>query len=1156
MGPIADYDLGRAHGKIVLEYDDKGAKASQKDMESLEGHAKALIGMLGRLTTAISSNSRSFGESAGQYSKTFAIMAGGSAILLGLSRATGTLAGGIFALRGSSGILGALSLTLGGLPKSVQGFPNIIKQIILLSSAITIFAGSSKLLNSVFVAIGRFVGSTAIVQRLAATFPSLAGQLQRLAGFIPSIRQVGESVDRLGDPIHRIARIALGIGVLISTVRSGVKVAFALAAGILKIGAGSFAILGVVKVVGILLAALKEMLGVVGVLPGALVAFGIAAITLQVGLKGIKEGIKALGEDTEKFEKAIANLAPAAQQTLREVRTLIPALKEMQKAVQERLFQDLAGDVKDLGAKYIPVLRNGLVLVAGELNGIVREFAGFLGTEKTIADINTLFQLTAQWLSNLKASVQPFLTGLLNIAVVATQAFTNLTDGSAMFAQSFADITTRMREDGSMLAWIENGIAGFKLFIGLLVSVGQSLGIIFDAFSGEEGGNVLLTLNLAADAVRDFLKSAEGQDILHTLVDTLTVLSDMFKNVLGTAIVELLPILKELQPVLVEIANAIGDTLVGAIKILAPIIRGVAEVLHDLGPVLGPIVGFFLGLGIAGKALMFIIGPIIGGVKLLVGVFTLFRTAITIVTTAWKILQFVFAVSPWTIIIAAVILLVILIIANWDKISEFLGKVWAWIKETAEKVWNSITEFFTGIWDAVVDAFKTAWDWILDFLKGVWDAIVWVFMNFSVPGLIIQYWDEIVAFTKGAWNKIVDFLSGIWNSIVEATRFIWEPIVEIFKSIWNIVYDVFTTWIFVIYKFFKDMFESLVALGKLIWEGFLAWITDIWNRFVIGIHMIFDPIIEWWNGFWGGISDAATTAWTLFTDWFQQKLDAFVEYWNSVITVASDWWSGIWDSISGVASDAWNAITEKVMWGVNLAVQAFHELFDPIIGWWNDLWNSINSTISDGVNAIKDWFGSLPGKILGALGDVWNLLADAGRAIIQGFLNGLQEKWKAVENFVGGVTDWIKANKGPIPYDRRLLIPAGEAIIGGLLVGLESKRSVIIGFMQGLTTQIANGIDVAGKEIASASSALSTSTNVGVITNAASAVTDPATGLAAPTAPATAVASGGSAGGTVVNIEKVEVPINSNLDPTDPVAWRKTMVAVKDGIASVDKESA
>ena len=89
-------------------------------------------------------------------------------------------------------------------------------------------------------------------------------------------------------------------------------------------------------------------------------------------------------------------------------------------------------------------------------------------------------------------------------------------------------------------------------------------------------------------------------------------------------------------------------------------------------------------------------------------------------------------------------------------------------------------------------------------------------------------------------------------------------------------------------------------------------------------------------------------------------------------------------------------------------------------------------------NSVVDWFKGLPGRILDAIGNVGNLLADAGKSIIDGFLKGLKSAWNKVTGWIGGIGDWIKAHKGPISYDRRLLVPADNAIMTGFAQGLQS----------------------------------------------------------------------------------------------------------------------
>ena len=73
-----------------------------------------------------------------------------------------------------------------------------------------------------------------------------------------------------------------------------------------------------------------------------------------------------------------------------------------------------------------------------------------------------------------------------------------------------------------------------------------------------------------------------------------------------------------------------------------------------------------------------------------------------------------------------------------------------------------------------------------------------------------------------------------------------------------------------------------------------------------------------------------------------------------------------------------------------------------------------------------------------------------------GFKSGIDAGWGQITSSVSGMAQWIKDHKGPVSYDRRLLVDNGQAIMAGLFSGISTGWDKVKGLIAPMAGKISD----------------------------------------------------------------------------------------------------
>ena len=290
----------------------------------------------------------------------------------------------------------------------------------------------------------------------------------------------------------------------------------------------------------------------------------------------------------------------------------------------------------------------------------------------------------------------------------------------------------------------------------------------------------------------------------------------------------------------------------------------------------------------------------------------------------------------------------------------------------------------------------------------------------AVVGVLIYFFTQTKT-GRALWQSFTTWLSGAWQGLVGIATTVWNTISNAVIACVNGIKAAWTG----ISTFFIGLWTSITTNASIIWNSLVTIVTTVVNLIQVA-----------WSGF-----------------------SAFMgSLWDGIVAVAS----GVWNGLVAVISGAWNTIVSVINGAISIVRSVISSGFNGAKAIVQGAMNAMRSVISSIWNAIKGVFRAGVNFIRSV---VHVDLSGQGRAIMNSFFNGLKSVWNSIKSFISHIAGWIKAHKGPISYDRKLLIPAGRAIMEGLNSGLTEQFANVKSNVSTMAEMIANAATVTIPEI-------------------------------------------------------------------------------------------
>lgn len=210
--------------------------------------------------------------------------------------------------------------------------------------------------------------------------------------------------------------------------------------------------------------------------------------------------------------------------------------------------------------------------------------------------------------------------------------------------------------------------------------------------------------------------------------------------------------------------------------------------------------------------------------------------------------------------------------------------------------------------------------------------------------------------------------------------------------------------------------------------------------------------------------------------------EAFIEIGSAVIQAISDiieWFSNFRENVSNAVS----AVSERINdWGASVVsdmTTAASNAVTSVVDWFSSLPSKIYNAIIDAVDRVKQWgaevkkaaedkFEEVKDAIVKKVEEIPDRLKQAGRDLVQGLIDGINEKINNVRTAAGNMANTVISTVTGLFKEHspsRVMIQVGKYVGEGLVIGINAMKSAVKKAATNVATTVTKEVSKLNDEI-------------------------------------------------------------------------------------------